>query len=248
MFGSFGVSLTIALYAATAPADAVCASPTSFWIVRRALRVEDDADPVVDERLARRRHERAREALAGALVGGAELGELGLLLLRRHLGEIEAGERRAGRRCPSASARRRASGRRSPCRSARRPAARSRDRVHACTFFGSFSVFFSELEIDGTPLEAPPPRRMSPTPVPPAPTPKRTKPPPRATARKTNIHLAWRRSRGKNIVSSIDGAVERLALRVAATAASCFGRFVLLLSNRAIGTFLSGSAVRRPPE
>ena len=75
-----------------------------------------------------------------------------------------------------------------------------------------------------------------------------TKPPPRATARNTNIHFAWRRSRGKNIVSSIDGAVERLTPRGAATAAFCFGRFVLLLSNRAIATFLSGSALRRPPE
>ena len=43
-------------------------------------------------------------------------------------------------------------------------------------------------------------------------------------------------------------AVDFLARRVAATAASCGGRFVLLLSNRAIGTFLSRSAVRRPQE
>jgi hypothetical protein len=74
---------------------------------------------------------------------------------------------------------------------------------------------------------------MSPTPVPPAPTPKRTKPPPSATARKTNIHFAWRRRRGKNIVSSIEDPFDGARLR-AATAASVLGLFVLLLSNRAI--------------
>ena len=127
MFGSFGVSLTICLVRRHRAGRCRLRLADELLDRRRALRVEDDADPVVDERLARRRLERAREALAGALVGGAELRQLGLLLLRRHLGEVEAGERRAARRCPSASARRRASGRRSPCRSARRPAAPSRD-------------------------------------------------------------------------------------------------------------------------
>ena len=36
-----------------------------------------------------------------------------------------------------------------------------------------------------------------------APMPKPTKPTPKTSARKTNIHFAWRRSRLKNIVSSI---------------------------------------------
>ena len=214
----------------------------------RALGVERLADLVVDERLPGRRGEGAGEVLAGARVGRLELNDLRLPLLLARLREVEprelaerVGVLRSQHDDPVLGVDRLVG-------LARRSAGRSRARATPATFCGFSSVFFCALQIDGTPLEPPPPRNRSPTPVPPAPTPKITKPPPRATARKTNIHLAWRRSRGKNIVSSIDGAVERLAPRGAATAASCFGRFVLLLSNRAIATFLSSSAVRRPPE
>ena len=91
------------------------------------------------------------------------------------------------------------------------------------------------------------PRKMSPTPVPPAPTPNTTKPSPKTSARKTNIHLAWRRSRGKNIVSSIDGAVEPRG-RAGATAACGFALFGRLFSNRAMRSSLAGSGPRRPRE
>jgi hypothetical protein len=87
---------------------------------------------------------------------------------------------------------------------------------------------------------------MSPIPVPPAPTPKTTNPSPKTSARKTNIHFAWRRSRGKNIVSSTDGAVE--ARGRGATAACGFALFGRLFSNRAMRSSLVGSDPRRVRE
>ena len=93
---------------------------------------------------------------------------------------------------------------------------------HASGSFGVSSVVSRASETDW-PDPPPASRKTSPTPTPPAPTPNRTKPRPKTSASRTNIHFAWRRSRGKNIVSSTDGAV--VPRRGVATAACGFALF-----------------------
>jgi hypothetical protein len=65
------------------------------------------------------------------------------------------------------------------------------------------SIFSCASLTEGPLLGLPAFRKRSLIPLPPVPPmPKATKPIPNASARKTNIHFAWRRSLGKNIADS----------------------------------------------
>ena len=99
MFGSFGVSLTIALYAVTAPADAVCASPISFWIsvepcvLRTTLILSSTSDWPVGDTDPVGFVERCRvlePADVEMVVGGTIAGLLGLTSVDEGLGVIQS--------------------------------------------------------------------------------------------------------------------------------------------------------------
>ena len=241
--GSFGWSATSRLYASTARVASVCASCSASLTLRLALRVDRRArrgSGKIDwpagagqrrEPLRRRAERRAdleelRVPLALGRARQMEAGELavGAVVLRCELdGRVEGDDRLGGLALGLERRRVVAPGLR-VLRLSAPSALRASD-----TDCARRAARAAEDVAD---------------PVPPAPTPKTTKPSPKTSARNTNIHFAWRRSRGKNIVSSIDGAVEPRG-RAGATAACGFALFGRLFSNRAMRSCLAGSGPRR---